>query len=467
VLDELNHSPIFRDRYKLIPYAWEEGTPPVIGAQAQDTVDTYLLHPEDADILVCLLWLRMGSPLERVNPATNQPYQSGTEYEFLTAYRACQTRGRPIILLYRCMRPPPDSATFDRRQAARVDAFFNRFETGGDLQGLTGRFDNVDSLRDKLRYDLSLLLQRDFAVRPRDLSPRRTRSHSHAMLPVPATVLVGRDQEVSTVSELLLRADTRLLTLTGAGGIGKTHLALHIAAQLIDAANLPRDELAGRRDTPNLQKAHEVFADGAWFVDLAPLRESALVVPTIVQSLGLKEQSDQSLHELLSAYLHEKQLLLLLDNFEQVVEAAPDITKLLAAAPQLKVLVTSRVILHLRGEKEYVVPPLTRPDPQHLPSLEMLSQYGAVVLFMQRAQDVKQDFQVTNANLPAVAEICARLDGLPLAIELAASRIKIFTPEVLLKRLQQRLSFLTNGPRDLPDRQRTIHSTIDWSYQLL
>ncbi|SRR6266540_268946 len=173
VLDELNRSPIFRDRFKLIPYAWEVGTPPVVGVHAQEAVDTYLIRSADADIVIGLLWLRMGAPQERVDPETNQPYQSGTEYELLTAYHAHQTGGRPLILLYRCVRTPQDAATVDREQAERVDAFFSRFQPGGDLQGLTGSFDDVDSLREKLRYDLSLLLEHHFVALPGAFTARR------------------------------------------------------------------------------------------------------------------------------------------------------------------------------------------------------------------------------------------------------------------------------------------------------
>jgi predicted ATPase/class 3 adenylate cyclase len=263
-------------------------------------------------------------------------------------------------------------------------------------------------------------------------------------LPVQPTTLLGRKQEVRTIGNLLRRDDTRLLTLTGPGGTGKTRLAIQAAAELLDA-----------------------FADGVWFVDLAPIHDPELVVTTIVHTLGLKETGGQLLSEQLRSYLRPKQLLLLLDNFEQVVDAGPQVADLLASAPQLKVLVTSRVVLHLRGEKEHAVPSLGLPDRHQLPPLVVLSQYAAVELFIQRAQDVKPDFQVTNENAPAVAEICHRLDGLPLSIELAAARIKIFTPHALLKRLEQRLSVLTGGPRDVPARQQTLRNTIAWSYNLL
>jgi predicted ATPase len=186
-----------------------------------------------------------------------------------------------------------------------------------------------------------------------------------------------------------------------------------------------------------------------------------------MQTLGVKEQGQQAALAQLQAHLRDKQLLLVLDNFEQVVDAAPRVAELLAAAPELKILVTSRVVLHLRGEQEFPVPPLALPDPHQLPPVETVSQYAAVALFIARAQAVKPDFALTNQNAPAVAEICVRLDGLPLALELAAARSKLFGPQALLDQLSSRLKILTGGARDLPMRQQSLHNTISWSYQLL
>jgi predicted ATPase/DNA-binding CsgD family transcriptional regulator len=210
-----------------------------------------------------------------------------------------------------------------------------------------------------------------------------------------------------------------------------------------------------------------VFSDGVFFVDLAPLSDPELVVPTIAQTLGLKEIVGQPLLDSVSTSLREKELLLLLDNFEQVAKAAVEVAALLARCPHLNVLVTSRAVLHLSGEHEFPVPPLSLPDPKHLPDLVTLSHFEAVALFIARAQAVKPEFQVTNVNAPAVAEICVRLDGLPLAIALAAARIKMLPPQALLARLGQRFTLLTSGAQDVPARQQTLRNTIAWSYDLL
>ncbi len=270
------------------------------------------------------------------------------------------------------------------------------------------------------------------------LDPRRTN------LPAQPTLLIGRDQEVAAVCALLRGPEVRLLTLTGPGGTGKTRLGLQVAAELLDA-----------------------FADGIYFVDLAPIRDANLVVSAIAQTLGLTGRGDQPLRDRVRAHLRDKRLLLLLDNFEQVLDAAPVVAELLAACPQLKVLVTSRMPLQLRGEQEIPVPPLALPDLHRLPELAALSQYAAVALFIQRARAVQLDFAVTNATAPAVAEICHRLDGLPLAIELVATRVKLLPIPALLARLDNRLKLLIGGARDLPARQQTIRTTIAWSYDLL
>jgi predicted ATPase/class 3 adenylate cyclase len=277
-----------------------------------------------------------------------------------------------------------------------------------------------------------------------DFPPLKTLDASPNNLPIQPTPFIGREQELTVIGVLLLRKEVRLVTLTGPGGIGKTRLALHVAAEL-----------------------SEHFPDGTWFVSLAPLSDPDLVIPTINQALGLPEAREQSSLDQVKRALQEKKVLLLLDNFEQVLSAALSVADLLSGCPRLKVLVTSRQGLHVRAEREFPVPALALPDPKHLPDLVTLSQYEAVALFIERAQAVKPDFRVTNANAPAVAEICARLDGLPLAIELAAARIRLFPPQAFLARLGQRLPLLTNSARDVPARQQTLRQTIQWSYGLL
>jgi predicted ATPase/class 3 adenylate cyclase/DNA-binding CsgD family transcriptional regulator len=279
---------------------------------------------------------------------------------------------------------------------------------------------------------------------PSDFPPLKTLDSYPNNLPLQPTPFLGREKEVDAIGQLLLRESSRLVTLTGPGGVGKTRLGLQVAAELT-----------------------EHFPDGTWFVSLAPLSDPDLVIPTISQVLGLPEARDQAPLEHLRSALHEKKMVLLLDNFEQVVSAATSVADLLAACPRLKVLVTSREGLHVRAEREFPVPALLLPDMKHLPDLAALSQYEAVALFIERAQAVKPEFQVSNANAPAVAEICVRLDGLPLTIELAAARIRLFSPQALLTRLGQRLPLLVSSARDVPARQQTLRKTIQWSYDLL
>jgi predicted ATPase len=264
-------------------------------------------------------------------------------------------------------------------------------------------------------------------------------------LPSESTPFIGREKELKTITELLQREDVRLVNLTGPGGTGKTRLALQSVRDLIDN-----------------------FKDGVYFIDLSTDREPESVLASIAGTIGLRETSSRPLIEEFKTKLQKKKLLFLLDNFEQVTSAAPKLGELLHVCPKLKLLVTSRETLHLRGEYVFPVPPLGLPDTNFKKqSLEQFTQFEAVRLFIDRALAVKPDFEVTNENAPAVAEICIRLDGLPLAIELAASRISIFSPKALLERIEGRLKLLRGGARDLPARQQTLRSTIDWSYELL
>ena len=299
----------------------------------------------------------------------------------------------------------------------------------------------VHPLRDLYRPEqVFQLLHPDL---PADFPPLRTLATRPNNLPLQPTPFLGREDQVARVVELLGRDDVRLLTITGPGGVGKTRVALQAAADVLEA-----------------------FPDGVWFVDLSVLDDPALVPSVIAGVLSVREEGS-GLTDRLGSVLGGKRLLLLLDNFERVVEATPMISDLLAQVPGLKVLATSRTPLHAYGEHEYPLAPLPLPDRAHLPSVEGMSQYEAVRLFIARAQAVKPDFTVTATNAPAVAEICFRLDGLPLAIELAAALVKMLPPQALLKRLEQRLPLLTGGARTLPARQQTMRNAIAWGHDLL
>lgn len=286
------------------------------------------------------------------------------------------------------------------------------------------------------------LFQLVIAGLPSDFPALKTLDALPNNLPLQLTSFIGREREMREVKELL--GGTRLLTLTGPGGSGKTRLSLQVAAESI-----------------------EEFRDGVFFVTLAPITEPGLVISTIAQTLGIAESGGRSVLESVKDYVHSRQMLLLFDNFEQVVSAAPLVVELLGASSQVKILVTSREGLRVRGEREYPVPPLALPNLAEVASLESISHYAAVELFIQRAQAIKPDFQLTDETASAVAEICYRLEGLPLAIELAAARVKLLPPRAMLARLEHRLEFLTGGARDLPTRQQTLRNAIAWSYDLL
>jgi predicted ATPase/serine/threonine protein kinase len=393
-------------------------------------------------------------------------------YEMATNQRPFAGKNPALIMNAILNEQPAAASNVSPSSPAALDAIIaralekdleKRFQSAADicseLKRLKGQRENdpaavtnIEPLRPShLRY-LSTLGQELAAIQGRfedrfsekqaeQLESRR------ANLPVQRTGFVGREKEVAAAKELLLRPDVRMVTVTGPGGIGKTRLAVQVATGLA-----------------------ERFPGGTYFVPLASLSDPSLIASVIVQTLGLREGGTQSPLEVLKQNLQDSlraPMLLILDNFEHLVRAAPTVADLLAISSHLKIMVTSREALHVYGEHEFPVPPLMLPDVRSISSVGALSQYPAVALFVQRAVAVKPDFDLTRENAPAVIEICARLDGLPLAIELAAARVKVLSPSSLLARLASRLQLLTGGSRDLPQRQQTLRAAIDWSYDLL
>ena len=269
---------------------------------------------------------------------------------------------------------------------------------------------------------------------------------SRLRLGVPALLhqLIDRESELSQIETILRTSTDRLLTLTGPPGVGKTRLAIEAAVVSTDA-----------------------FDDGVVFVDLSPLRDPELVLPTITMALGVHEVHGYTLFESVTTFLAQRQMLLVLDNLEHLLDAAPLLPRLLHAAARVKALVTSREPLRVRGERTYPVRPLPIPEANELMEVEAVAQNAAVNLFIERVRDGRPEFAVTNENARPISEICRRMDGLPLAIELAAPYLNVLSPEALATRLSRRLPLLRGGTRDAPERQRTLRDAISWSYSLL
>jgi len=354
------------------------------------------------------------------------------ELERLVAAHPLRERlwGQLILALYR-----------SGRQAEALEAYQRMRERLADELG-------IDPSRPLQQLERAILMQ-DPALdaappaEPTERPPTPGRPAT-VRLPTPPTPLIGRATEVVAVGATLHQPDVRLVTLTGTGGIGKTRLAVEVAAGLAGG-----------------------FADGVQFVPLASVTDPDLVLGTVAASLDVREGADRPLLETLAEFLRDRRALLVLDNFEQVIAAATVVADLLEATRQVKLLITSRTALRIRAEHEHAVPPLTLADLSELPAFDVAAGSEAVELFVARARAVHAGFALTERNAAAVAEICTHLDGLPLAIELAAARANLLSPKAMLARLEHRLELLTGGPRDLPARQRTLRATLDWSYGLL
>ena len=400
-------------RLRLVPVMFE------LGARPHPPREVYRSYLAQSQVFVGIYWQRYGwvAPGEQI---------SGLEDEYLLS------AGLPRLLYVKT--PAPDREPGLAELLARIknegSVSYQRFTDAADLQRL-------------VENDLAVLLSERFtATQPTGSETPGDAVAAAGALPVPLTPLLGREQEMAAVEALVGGEGVRLVTLTGPGGSGKSRLAVEAAGRL-----------------------RASFPDGVRFIGLASVRTADLVPGAIAAGLGLNTSGDRLRADLVS-YLRRR-LLLVLDNFEQVADAAPLLAELLAAAPGLKMLVTSRSMLRLSGEHEFPVPPLPVPPAGAARDAGTAGQYASVRLFTERAQAVAPGFRLTSQNVGAVAEICRRLDGLPLAIELAAARVRLLPPQALLARLGDPMGVLTGGPRDVPERQRTLKNTLDWSFALL
>jgi predicted ATPase len=396
-------------RLRLVPVMFE------LGARPHPPRPVYRAYLTQSQVFVGIYWQSYG----RVGPGEQV---SGLEDEYQLS------AGLPRLIYVKSPAPERDP---------RLTQMLARIRDEGDVS--YQHFSEPAGLQQLVENDLAVLLSERFEM-------TRSGEDEAALagaVPVPVTPLLGREQEAAAVEDLVVREGVRLVTLTGPGGVGKSRLMVE----------------AVRRLGPG-------FADGGRFLELASVSAADLVAAAIAAGLGLNTSAGSLITDL-ESYLRPRGLLLALDNFEQVVGAAPLLADLLAAAPGLVVLVTSRTVLRLSGEHEFPVPPLPVPPADAAPDPADLRRYASVNLFVERAHAVAPGFELTDANAEAVAEICRRLDGLPLAIELAAARVRLLPPQALASRLDQRFSVLTGGARDLPERQRTLKNTLDWSFGLL
>ncbi len=385
------------------------------GARPYAPRELYQAYVSQSDIFVGIYWQHYGwvAPSMQI---------SGLEDEYLLS------TDKPRLIYVKS--PAPD-------REPNLQRLLDRIRTDGVTS--YQKFATAEELRERLANDLALLLTERFTQ-----TSHTAGAVSPAPLPAARGRLIDREREVALVRDLLMREDVGVVTLTGPGGVGKTRVAIQVASDLAPQ-----------------------FSDGAAFVSLALLTTPELVVQTLAQALHVSEIAGQDLSDSLLDYFRPKQLLLVLDNAEQIISAAPLATQALESAPRLKVLVTSREALRLIPERVVPIQPLPLPDTGHLPDIETLAHTPSVALFLERARAVNPSFALTTGNAAAIIEICRRLDGLPLALELAAARLSVFGPDALLARMERSLSLLTQGARDLPLRQQTLRNTLAWSYDLL
>ena len=399
-------------RLRLVPVMFE------LGARPHPPRQVYRSYLAQSQVFVGVYWQSYGwvAPGEQV---------SGLEDEYLLA------AGLPRLIYVKSPAPERES---------RLTEMLTRIRDAGDVS--YQHFSAAAELQRLVENDLAVLLSERFEMAPSADGAADGASLPEA-LPVPATPLVGRDDDAAAVSDLVRAEGVRLVTLTGPGGVGKSRLAVEVA-----------------------QRLGAGFADGVRFVELGSVRAAELVTAAIAAALGLNTSGGALITDLKS-YLRARRLVLVLDNFEQVMGAAPLVAELLGAAPGVVALVTSRMVLRLSGEHEFPVPTLPVPPTGAGGDPAVVQRYASVRLFVERAQAASAGFELTSGNAGAVAEICRRLDGLPLAIELAAARVRLLPPQALLARLDDRMGLLTGGARDLPERQQTLRSTLDWSFDLL
>jgi predicted ATPase len=403
-------------RLRLTPVMFE------LGARPHPPRELYRAYLAQSDVFVGIYWQRYGwvAPGEKL---------SGLEDEYLLS------GDRPKLIYVK--------SSADREP--RLTDLLTRVQD--DDRAAYKPFDSADELAELLADDLAVLLTERFTG-GWQAGPQAPRGLRPARLPVPPTAIVGREDETAAVAALLHDPGIRLVTVVGSGGIGKTRLALEVAAAAAQAGDL----------------------DGVWFVDLAPVTDPALVPEAVAGALGVRPEGRGAVLDLLVDRLQGRRVLLVLDNFEQVLPAAPELARLLAACPGVTLLVTSRTVLRLRGEQEVSLAPLATPPAGGPVDVGAVGRSASVRLFVVRAAEVRPGFELTAANAAAVAELCRRLDGIPLALELAAAQLRMLPPAALLRRLSERLDRpldLAAGPVDLPRRQRTLRATVEWSHSLL